>query len=146
MATNIRFFVLTYAPIVSSAAHAAAAKAPSYDLKAGQELTFTAAISEGQIILGPPRLGRFGTAQPRAGEITVGLSPKDKSLYEDVVVTEKTSVPLDFVATGWIGEIKIDERILCGRIDQPVTQRIGATSWKVGLSQFQVGKGAGDCE
>lgn len=146
MRGRVRIVVLTISVIAAGAAHAAATKAPSYVLKAGQELTFAATVSDGQVVLGPPRLGKFGAAQPRDGEMTVGLSPKDKTLYENVVVTEKTSVPLDFVATGWVGEIKIDERILCGRLDQRVSQRIGATSWKVGLSQFQVGKGAGDCD
>ncbi len=146
MRRSIRFLSFAALTAVAGAAYAAASKPPSYDLKSGQELTFSVTVADGQVKLGPPRLGRFGAAQPRDGEMTVGLSPKDKTLYENVVVTEKTSVPIDFVATGWVGEIKIDERILCGRLDAPVTMHIGATSWKVGLSQFEIGKGDGDCQ
>ena len=54
-------------------------------------------------------------------------------------MVEKTSAPIDFVATGLIGEIKIDERELHGRLDAPVTQRIGATSWTVWLNGFEFG-------
>ena len=108
-------------------------------LKAGQALTFPASIVEGKVVLGPARLGRFGEMPPGEGEMTVGLSPKDKTLYENVVVVERTAKPIDFLATGMIGEIKIDERVLHGRLEAPVTQRIGATSWTVWLNGFEVG-------
>jgi hypothetical protein len=55
-------------------------------------------------------------------------------------VIEKTAQPIDFVATGLIGDIKIDERVLHGRLDAPVSQRIGATSWTVFLNTFEAGK------
>ena len=92
-----------------------------------------------------PRQSKLGTAQPKEGEITVGLTPGDKkTLYSQVLVTEKTSVPIDFVATGLIGEIKIDERVICGRLDQPTSIHIGSVSWRVRLNSFEVGKG-GPC-
>ncbi len=108
-------------------------------LKAGQAVSFPASVVEGKVVLGPARLGRFGEMPPGEGEITVGLSPKDKTLYENVVVVERTTRPIDFLATGLIGEIKIDERVLHGRLDAPVIQRIGATSWTVWLNGFEVG-------
>ena len=108
-------------------------------LKAGQALTFPAIIADGKVTLGPARLGKFGEMQPADGEITVGLSPRDKTLYENIVVVERTAKPVDFVATGLIGEIKIDERVLHGKLDAPATQRIGATSWTVWLNGFEVG-------
>ena len=55
------------------------------------------------------------------------------------MIVEKTTQPIDFVATGMVGEIKIDERVVAGRLDAPVTQRIGGTSWKVWLHEFEVG-------
>jgi hypothetical protein len=124
--------------VLAAAGVAVAAPKPvKLELKAGQALTFPAAVTDGKVVLGPARLGKFGEMRPAEGEITVGISPKDKTLYENVVVVEKTAAPVDFVATGLIGEIKIDERVLHGRLDAPVSQRIGATSWTVFLNSFE---------
>src|SRR5947208_16234157 len=120
----------------AKALQAAEVKPVELGLKAGQALTFPATGADVKVTLGPARLGKFGEMQTGDGEITVGLSPKDKTLYENIVVVEKTAAPIDFVATGMIGEIKIDERVLHGRLDAPVTQRIGATSWTVLLNSF----------
>ena len=116
---------------------AAAMKLIRLELKAGQALTFAATIEDGKVTLGPARLGKFGEMQPADGEITVGLSPKDKTLYENVVVVEKTAKPVDLVATGLVGEVKIDEVVLHGRLDAPVSARIGAVSWTVWLNDFE---------
>ncbi len=123
-----------------AAAVAAAPKPVKLELKAGQALAFPVSVVEGKVALGPARLGAFGKLEPGPGEIAVGLSPKDKTLYEMLVVVEKTAVPVDFLATGLIGEIKIDERDIHGRLDGPVNQRIGATAWTVWLNGFEVGK------
>jgi hypothetical protein len=133
--------------LLAAAAVAAPAAKPvkpvKLELKAGQALAFPASVVEGKVVLGPARLGKFGALQPAPGEIAVGLSTRDKDLYENVVVVEKTSAPIDFLATGLIGEIKIDERDIHGRLDAPVTQRIGATSWTVWLNGFEPGATAG---
>jgi hypothetical protein len=120
------------------------AKPPvSFSLKAGQEVTLPITIEGQHIVLGAPRPSKLGTAQPQDGEITVGLTPGDKkTLLSQVVVTEKTPIAIDFVATGLIGEIKIDERVVCGRLDQPTSVHIGSVSWSVSLNSFEVGKGA----
>jgi hypothetical protein len=107
------------------------------ELKAGQALTFAATLADGNVRLGPARLGKFGEMQPADGEITVGLSPKDKTLYENVVVIEKTAKPIDLLATGLVGNIKIDEVVLHGQLDAPVSARIGAVSWTVWLNGFE---------
>ncbi len=125
--------------LAAASVAAAAPKPVKLVLKAGQALTFPASVTDGKVVLGPARLGKFGEMQPANGEITVGLSPKDKTLYENVVVVEKTTTPVDFLATGLIGEIKIDERDIHGRLDATVPQRIGATSWTVSLNGFEVG-------
>ena len=123
------------------------AKPPKLDLKAGQELTIPVAIVDGHVTLGAARPSKLGAAEPKQGEITVGLTPGDKTtLLSQLLVTEKTAVPIDFVATGLIGEIKIDERVICGRIDAPVKGHIGSVSWRVSLNTFTVGKGDGTCE
>jgi len=135
---------LGFACVVAEAAGPATVK---LELKAGQELTIPVAIVDGKVIAGLARLGKLGAATPSPGEIVVGLTPGDKqTFYAQLIVNERVSAPIDFVATGLIGEIKIDERVVCGRIDAPVSQRIGSTSWRVALSGFEVGKGTGSCE
>jgi hypothetical protein len=127
------------------AAPAAGGPAQSFSLKAGEEVTLPITVQDQRVVLGVPRPSKLGTAHPGDGEITVGLTPGDKkTLYSQVVVAEKTAVPIDFVATGLIGEIKIDERVICGRLDQPTTMHIGSVSWRVSLNSFEVGKG-GPC-
>ena len=113
-------------------------------LKAGQELTFAVNVIDGKVLTGAPRLGKLGTALSKDGEITVGLTQRDKDLYSQIQVIEKTAQPIDFVATGHIGEIVIDEREICGRLGAPFSQRIGGTSWTVVLRTFEVGKGTCD--
>ena len=39
---------------------------------------------------------------------------------------------------------QIDERVICGRLDQPTSVHIGSVSWRVSLNSFEVGKG-GPC-
>jgi hypothetical protein len=122
----------------------AAADAPTVDVRRGMEATL-AAVVDGRITLGPARVTRLGTAQPRDGEITVGVEPGGMTPYAQVRVSEKTAVPLDFVATGLIGNIKIDEITLCGRLDRSDSQRIAAGSLHVSLNRFAIGAGTGVC-
>jgi hypothetical protein len=118
-----------------------------FELRAGQEFTFAVTVaSDGKVTIGAPHPSKLGAAQPKAGEITVGLTPKDKTLYEQVTVTEKTSVPINFLATGLVGGTKIDEAVLCGRLDAPFSARIGAMSWKVRVHDFEAAKEGVKCE
>ena len=152
MASTIRVGVgaVTLAASFMAAVGARAAPAVggpvlSFSIKAGEEVTLPITVQDQHVVLGVPRQSKLGTAQPKDGEITVGLTPGDKkTLYSRVIVTEKTAVPIDFVATGLIGEIKIDERVICGRLDQPTSVHIGSVSWRVSLNTFEVGKG-GPC-
>ena len=121
----------------ASAARSAEVKPVKLELKAGQALALAATVVDGKVVLGAARAGKFGEMIPADGEITVGLSPKDKTLYENVVVVEKTAKPIDFVATGLIGNIKIDEIVLKGKLEAPVSARIGAVSWTVWLNSFE---------
>ena len=114
------------------------------DLKPGQELTFPAAIAIGRVSLGAVRLSKTGAAHPNDGEIAVSVVKHGLSPYAEVLVTEKTSAPVDFVATGLIGDIKIDEVVICGRLDGPATNRIASGSWRVSLSRFTVRQGGQD--
>jgi hypothetical protein len=131
------------AGIVASPSRCASAEAAAsaFDLKPGQEMTFAALASEGRVTLGLPRLTKPGTAQPKEGEIAVALVKHGLSPYADLTATEKTSKPIDFVATGLIGDIKIDEIVACGRLDAPATARIASGVWRVSLNSFAVHPG-----
>jgi hypothetical protein len=126
---------------------AAEAAAPSaFDIHPGQELTLAVKVAAGKVELAPARPAKAGAAQPKEGEMTIGLSKRDKDDYEHITVVEKTSLPIDFVATALVGDTKIDERVLCGRLDAPASSRIGANHWRVRLHDFEVGKGGASCE
>lgn len=119
---------------------------PHVDLRQGQAAAIPVSVVDGRVLLGPARLGKLGSLEAKPGEIVVGLAAGDrKTLLAPIAATERTSVPIDFVASGMIGEIKIDERVLCGRLDGPVTGHIGSVAWKVTLHEFTVGKG-GACD
>ena len=125
--------------------HADSGPPQTVSVRRGMEATFPVAIVDGRITLGPSRLSKLGTAQPAAGEITVGFEPGGKTFYGAVHVSEKTSVPVDFVAAGLLDPIKIDEIVLCGKLDMPVAQRIAAAALRLSLNQFAVGTGLGGC-
>jgi hypothetical protein len=114
-------------------------------VRRGMEATFPVTIVDGHITLGPSRVSKLGTAQPATGEITVGFEPGGKTPYGAVHVSEKTAVPVDFVAAGLLDPIKIDEIIVCGKLDMPVAQRIAAAALRLSLNQFAVGTGLGGC-
>jgi len=132
--------------VAPGAAFAAGGEAQAFNLHPGQELTFAVKIADGKVTLGLPRASRLGAAQPRDGEMTVGLSPRDDTLHEQVIVAEKTSVPIDFLATALVGATKIDEAVLCGRLDAPTSAHIGAISWRVSLHAFEARKDGATCE
>jgi hypothetical protein len=130
--------------VALSGAGAASAKdrsPPPLDLHAEQELTIPVTIVDGKVVTGTPRLSKLGAAEPKDGEITVGLTSGDKDYRAILLVVEKTSVPIDFLATGLNGGTKIDEAVLCGRLDGPSSAHIGSIPWRVWLHGFEVGKG-----
>ncbi len=117
---------------------ATCAGAPSLELKPGQALTFAATVTDGVIGLGPGRLTRPGAAEPKEGEVSVSVVGQGLFPYAALTATERTSQPIDFVATGLIGDIKIDEIVVCGRLDAPATGRIASGAWRVSLNSFAV--------
>jgi hypothetical protein len=118
---------------------------PTLDLKPGQEVTVPVAIVDGKVKLGPARASKVGSAQPRDGEITVGVIKQGLSPYAQLKASEKTPAPVDFIATGLIGNIKIDEVRLCGRLDAPASTRIASGSWRVSLNRFAVRPEGQEC-
>lgn len=131
--------VLATGAALAAPAPKTAPKPEHLDLKAGQALAFSASVVDGKVVVGPARMGKFGELLPGDGEIVVGLSPKDKTLYENVAVVEKTAAPIDFLATGYVGGTKIDEVWVQGKLGEPTSQRIGAVSWTVRLNGFEPG-------
>jgi hypothetical protein len=118
---------------------------PTLDLKPGQEVTLPVSIVDGKVKLGPARASKLGSGQPKDGEITVGVIKQGLSPYAQLVASEKTQAPVDFIATGLIGNIKIDEVRLCGRLDAPATTRIASGSWRVSLNRFAVRADGQEC-
>jgi hypothetical protein len=118
---------------------------PTLDLRPGQEMTFAVTIVDSRVTLGPARVSKPGTAQPKEGEITIAVVKQGLSPYADLTVSEKTATPIDFVATGLIGNIKIDEVELCGRLDAPLSKHIGSASWRISLSRFAVHQSGPGC-
>jgi hypothetical protein len=119
---------------------------PTIDLRPGQEVTFPVTIADGKVTPGPARASKAtGPAAQANGEITVGFVKQGLSPYAMLTATEKTSAPVDFIATGLIGNIKIDEVKLCGRLNAPSSTRIASGSWRIALSRFSVGEGLEAC-
>jgi hypothetical protein len=118
---------------------------PTIDLRPGQEVTFPVSIAEGKVVPGHARASKPGGTPPKDGEITVGFVKQGLSPYAMLTATEKTSAPIDFIAAGLIGNIKIDEVKLCGRLEAPSSTRIASGSWRVALSRFSVGEGLQAC-
>ena len=111
----------------------------SVSLRPGQEVTFSVAVADGRVTPGQARPSRPGAAKPRDGEITVSVVKQDRSPYAEISASEKTSAPIDFVATGLVGGIKIDEIRVCGRLDGPLSAHIYSGSWRISLNRFSVG-------
>ncbi len=118
---------------------------PTIDLRPGQEVTFPVAIVDGKVTPGPGHVSKPGAAAPKDGEITVGFIKQGLSPYAMLTATERTSAPVDFIAAGLIGNIKIDEVKLCGRLEAPSSTRIASGSWRIALSRFSVGEGLQAC-
>jgi hypothetical protein len=118
---------------------------PTVDLRPGQEVTFPVTIADGKVTPGPARVSKPGAAAPKDGEITVGFVKQGLSPYAMLTANEKTSAPIDFIAAGLIGNIKIDEVKVCGRLEAPSSTRIASGSWRIALSRFSVGEGLQAC-
>jgi hypothetical protein len=115
------------------------------ELKPGQEIAFPVAIVDGHVTPGKARLLKPGATLPKDSEIMVSVVKHDSSPYADLTASEKTSAPVDFVATGLIGNIKIDEVKICGRLDALTSAHIYSGSWRVSLNRFSVGQGGKAC-
>ena len=116
-----------------------------FDVKPGTELTIPIAIVDGKPVAGVPRLAPLGASPPKDGEITVGLDRIKGEFYNQITVSEKTAQPINFLVTALNGGTKIDETEICGRLDAPITARVGSTAWRFWVNGFEIGKGGADC-
>jgi hypothetical protein len=116
-----------------------------FDVKPGMELTIPIAIVDGKPVAGVPRLAALGASPPKDGEITIGLDRIKGEFYNQITVTEKTAQPINFLVTGLNGGTKIDETEICGRLDAPITSRVGSVPWRFWVNGFEIGKSGADC-
>jgi hypothetical protein len=116
-----------------------------FDVKPGTEVTIPISIVDGNVVTGVPRVAALGASPPKDGEITVGLDRIKGEFYNQITVSEKTAQPINFLLTGLNGGTKIDETEICGRLDGPITARIGSVPWRFWLNGFEVGKGGESC-
>ena len=146
-AASLAFELSAFVLALGSAREAAGAEdlGLTVELKPGQEIAFPVAIVGGHVAPGKARLLRSGAARTNDSEIMVSVVKHDSSPYADLTVSEKTSAPVDFVATGLIGNIKIDEVKLCGRLDAATSAHIYSGSWRISLNRFSVGQGGKAC-
>jgi hypothetical protein len=117
-----------------------------FDVKPGTELTIPIAIVDGKAVAGVPRVAVLGASPPKDGEITVGLDRIKGEFDNQITVSEKTAQPINFLVTGLNGGTKIDETEVCGRLDGPITTRVGSVPWRFWVNGFEVGKGGADCQ
>lgn len=110
-------------------------------LKQGQAVAIAISMAGGKPTAGAVRVGKVGALEPADGEIVVGMTPRGKDDYSQLVIVEKTAQPVNFLATAHIDKIVIDEREICGRLGAPFQQRIAGNSWTVVLRDFAPGKG-----
>jgi hypothetical protein len=115
-----------------------------FDVKPGMQLTIPIAIVDGKAVAGDPRAAALGAGPPKDGEIIVGLDRIKGEFYNQITVTERTAQPIDFLVTGLNGGTKIDETEICGRLDAPITARIGSVPWRFWVNGFETGK-SGSC-
>ena len=115
-------------------------KAPSYDLKPGQEIAFLASVADGKVVLGNPRLGKLGSLVLQDGEIVVGLAPKVQPFYAELRTRAKTAAAIEFVATGYVGGTKIDEIVVNACPGGSAARRISNSAWLVSLKTFEPAK------
>jgi hypothetical protein len=118
---------------------------PAVDLKPGRAVAISVTIADGVATLGPARASNPGSP-PKDGEIVVTVIKKGLSPYAALTAAEKTARPVDFVATGLIGDIKIDEIKICGRLDAPIEARIASGSWRISLNRFAARADGQDCQ
>ncbi len=117
---------------------------PHVDVKPGQAVEIPVTIAGGAVTLGRPRRLAPG-AEPGDGEIVVAVVKHGLAPYAELTAKEKTPEPIDFVATGLIGDIKIDEIKVCGQLFGPARGRIASGSWRVSLNSFAVRADGQDC-
>ena len=115
------------------------------ELRPGQAVVFPVAIVDSGVVVGIAHGLKPSAGAPEEGEIEVEVVKQGLSPYAELSASEKTDAPVDFVATAFVGNIKIDERIVCGQLDAPAKTRIASGAWRISLNRFAVHKEGRDC-
>jgi hypothetical protein len=139
--------ILAFGVLSSAAAGAERAQGKEHkiELRPGQAIVIPVAVVEQGVVLGIPHGVKPGAVAPEEGEIEVEVVKKGLSPYADLSASEKTDAAVDFVASGLIGNIKIDEVVVCGKLDTPSKTRIASGAWIVSLHGFTVHKDGQGC-
>ncbi len=120
---------------VSPALAAGPAKG-TLDLHPPGEFTFAVTFNGGETAFGPVTPSARGAAKTPDGSITVTIDPAGLAPYAKVTVVEKTAAPVDFVITGMIDSIKIDEIEICGSNEMAVVAKVAAGARRLNLNRF----------
>ena len=119
--------------------------APSVIVHAPGDAAFSVSVVDGRPMLGPAKPAKLGAGAPQDGEILISVRPPGLAPYATFTVVEKTAQPVDFVVTGLIDTIKIDEVEVCGRLGAPIAGKIAAGARKLSLNRFTPQKEGASC-
>ena len=109
------------------------------------DVVFSVAFIDDQPVLGAPKPAKLGAGAPQDGEILLSVQPPGLAPYARFTVLEKTARPVDFVITGLIDSIKIDEVEICGRLGSAIAGKIAAGARKLSLNRFSPQKEGATC-
>ena len=117
---------------------------PNLIIHAPGAVAFWVVFSSDAPVLGPPRT--INPADPlRDDEIMVDVLPPGMAPYAKLRIVEKTKQPVDFVITGLIDTIKIDEIVVCGRLDGDIEAKIAAGAKRLSLNRFTLRREGANC-
>ena len=118
---------------------------PDVVIHAPGDFTVSVTFVNDLAVLGEPKPAKVGAGAPQDGEILVSVAPSGLAPYAKFTVVEKTPGPVDFVITGLIDTIKIDEVEVCGRLGAPIAGKIAAGAHRLSLNRFAPQKDGASC-
>ena len=118
---------------------------PDVIIHAPGAFTFSVTFVNDQPVLGVPKSAKIGAGVAEDGEILISVLPSGLAPYAKFTVVEKTPRPVDFVITGLIDTIKIDEVEVCGRLGAVIAGKIAAGAHRLSLNRFAPQKDGASC-
>ena len=136
--------VFLAAPATAAESVTPPAAPPSFFVHAPGAIAFWVLFYGDRPVLGPPR--QVAPTDPlRDDEIRIQVLPSGMAPYAKVQILENTKQPVDFVITGLIDSIKIDEIVICGRLDGAIDAKIAAGAKKLSLNRFTQRQSGASC-